>query len=101
MEYSKVVKDGDKYVKKYDKIIVNNLYRNSYYECSYKNCPRKKIYSMIYRIFKTTYSWKCEEIKQQHKTLNKILPDNVCEMLSNYEKCKTCAKLKNINTNLC
>ena len=41
-------------------------------------------------MFKLTYCWKCEEIKEQHKTLNKMLPENICNMLGDYEKCKNC-----------
>ena len=41
-------------------------------------------------MFKLTYCWKCEEIKEQHKTLNKLLPNDVCNMLGDYEKCKNC-----------
>ena len=29
-------------------------------------------------MFKLTYCWKCEEIKEQHKALTKMLPDDFC-----------------------
>ena len=50
-------------------------------------------------MFKLTYCWKCEEIEEQHKTLNKILPDNVCNMLGDYETCKTCSRMVYLNKN--
>ena len=28
-----------------------------------------------------SYCWKCEEIKEQHKLLNKMLPDDVVELI--------------------
>ena len=37
-----------------------------------------------------SYCWKCEEIKEQHKLLNKMLPDDVCKMLGDYEMCGQC-----------
>ena len=46
-----------------------------------------------------SYCWKCEEIKGRHKTLNQILPDIVCDMLGNYETCKTCARMIYLNKN--
>ena len=48
-------------------------------------------------MFKMSYCWKCEEIKERHKTLNQILPDNVCEMLGDYDKCKCCSRIISFN----
>ena len=41
-------------------------------------------------MFKMSYCWKCEEIKEQHKLLNKMLPDDVVELIGDYEKCNNC-----------
>ena len=43
-------------------------------------------------MFKLTYCWKVEEIKGQHKTLNKLLPDDIRDMLGKYEMCKKCER---------
>ena len=37
-----------------------------------------------------TYCWKCEEIKENYKVLNAMLPDDLVETLSKYEKCNNC-----------
>ena len=42
---------------------------------------------------------KCEEIKEKHKILNKILPDNVCEMLGDYDTCEKCRRKKDYAEN--
>ena len=44
-------------------------------------------------MYKLGYCWKCEEIKEQHKKLNKLLPDTVCELLNDYNKCETCEEV--------
>ena len=41
-------------------------------------------------MFKLSYCWKCEEIKNNHKVLNNKLPENVCDVLGKYDKCQTC-----------
>ena len=38
------------------------------------------------------YCVKCEKIKEQHKTLNKILPDDFCNMLCKYDTCEKCRR---------
>ena len=44
-----------------------------------------------------SYCWKCEEIKEQHKLLNKMLPDDVVELVSDYDKCDLCTCHINLN----
>ena len=48
-----------------------------------------RIYSRV-KMFKLSYCWKCEKIKEQHKLLNKMLPDDLVELVSDYEKCNNC-----------
>ena len=64
----------------------------------FKNDLKKKSYIILDIImFKMSYCWKCEEIKERHKALNQILPDNVCEMLGDYDKCKCCSRIIRLN----
>ena len=43
-------------------------------------------------MFKMSYCWKCEEIKDRHNLLNKMLPDDVCILLGKYDTCKICKR---------
>ena len=45
------------------------------------------LYSVMYKL---SYCWKCEEIKETHKVLNAKLPEGLVETLGDYEKCKSC-----------
>ena len=42
---------------------------------------------------------KCEEIKEKHKILNNILPDDFCNMLGKYNSCEKCRRKKDYAEN--
>ena len=48
-------------------------------------------------MFKLTYCWKCEEIKDNHKILTHKLPADVCDILGEYEKCQVCEACTELN----
>ena len=45
------------------------------------------------------YCVKCEEIKERYSTLNELLPNNVCEMLGEYDRCEKCKRKTDYSEN--
>ena len=51
-------------------------------------------------MYKLSYCWKCEEIKENHKVLNAMMPEEVIETVSKYEKCRKCTLAHKFNEKL-